>query len=350
MSGLPALRIYYRDVSSAIRYNRAEGLFLGAGLTYSAGPPWRYDLSTGYAFASERPSALGRITYAPAASTLSLTGYTRQLRDIGPVQSVAGVINSLSSLLVGNDYLDPWYATGAALALEKPIGGGYLLNLGTAAERQRNADRVIEYGLFDRNSPFRDITTILDADDYGITAALERPMPSTGEIAWGGSLSLKAARYISQKSGVAPAPDASYMRPLLQLDGIMRPASKQREVRASFTAATATEQTSPQYYFRVGGVGTLPGYDYRAFAGRSGALARIEATERVFYPWLGVRAIAAAGATSGGPYLTTDGIKTSAGVGLSLFWDILHVDVIKGLNGGRWVVNLSFTRILDDIS
>jgi hypothetical protein len=31
MTGLPSLRIYYPDASSAIRYNRAEGLFLGAG-------------------------------------------------------------------------------------------------------------------------------------------------------------------------------------------------------------------------------------------------------------------------------------------------------------------------------
>jgi hypothetical protein len=61
------------------------------------------------------------------------------------------------------------------------------------------------------------------------------------------------------------------------------------------------------------------------------------------YPWLGIRAISAAGTT-------TRTIRTSAGAGVSLFWDILHIDEIKGLNGGRWVTQITSTRLLDDIS
>jgi hypothetical protein len=123
---------------------------------------------------------------------------------------------------------------------------------------------------------------------------------------------------------------------------VVRPASHERELRASFAAATATADAPRQQHFFLGGVGTLPGYPFRAFTGRTGAFLRADLTQRVAYPWLGVRAIGAVGGT--------EELRTSAGAGLSLFWDLLHVDAIKGLNGGEWSLNVSFTRILDDIS
>ncbi|MGH7447224.1 MAG: hypothetical protein ACRELT_06670, partial [Longimicrobiales bacterium] len=57
LSGLPRIRLGLASLSSALRYNRAEGVALGAGLVYAPGPPWRFGLAGGYAFGPARPWA-----------------------------------------------------------------------------------------------------------------------------------------------------------------------------------------------------------------------------------------------------------------------------------------------------
>jgi hypothetical protein len=154
------------------------------------------------------------------------------------------------------------------------------------------------------------------------------------------------------------------MRPLLRTDLTARDASHANIFRARLVAAHTTRDAPIQQYFLLGGAGTLPGYPYRAFAGRTGALMQAQLTHQIASPWLGARAVAAIGATGhpklapippswavnpAGELRTTDGFLVSAGAGVSLFWDILHVDAVKGLNGGRWVLQVSFTDALRDI-
>jgi hypothetical protein len=40
----------------------------------------------------------------------------------------------------------------------------------------------------------------------------------------------------------------------------------------------------------------------------------------------------------------TDGVRTSAGAGVSLFWNMLHVDAMRGLNQGHWELDLGLGR------
>ncbi|MEO5509149.1 MAG: hypothetical protein ABIV28_04710 [Longimicrobiales bacterium] len=352
MSGLPALRLSYPDVSSAIRYNRADGLFLGAGVAYSTGPPWRVHGATGYAFGSERGSALARITYAPATTAIAATGYSHALRDIGAVPAMAGIANSVSAAVLGKDYLDPWYASGVELALKRPVGAASNITLAAAAERQRSAIRSQDHALFNHGADFRGVRAIDNGTDYSLTGTLGRTMPTSGTVSWGAVASLRAGQFDS---------DGFYVRPRIDTDLLMVEPSHNRELRASLNASAVTADAPAQHYFMIGGTGTLPGYRYRTFAGRAGAVADVQLTQRVFYPWVGVRMLAAAGfttaldsgrtnASAAWNVRPTDGIRTSAGAGVSLFWDLLQVDAVKGLNGGTWVLQFSFTRILDDIS
>jgi hypothetical protein len=376
MSGLPSLRLFFPDVSSAIRYDRAEGLFLGGGLTYSAGPPWRTDVAFGYATANRRGSMWLRTSHDGAASRISATAYAHQLRDIGPVTATAGVVNSLAAVFLGRDYTDPWYATGASLSVTRDAFSNMQFDVTATAERQRLARLEVEHAPFDDDDAFRAVRPIDNGSDYSVTAALSRALPSAGVFAWGGSLSVRGAMFTPAKivvyaPGVVDSDAAvrssadvrsrsadAYLRPMLRLQARLRPASHEREFNGSLTATTATVNAPLQQYMLLGGIGTLPGYPFRSFVGRTGFVARAQLTQRVAYPWIGVRALAAAGATTRPDRAvakwydisTTDGIRTSAGAGLSLFWDLLHVDAVKGLNGGDWALQLSFTRLLDDIS
>ena len=70
-------------------------------------------------------------------------------------------------------------------------------------------------------------------------------------------------------------------------------------------------------------------------------------------PWLSIRAFAATGKTSfrrnelpyGWPGRSIDGLRSSAGVGIGLGWDLLLLDVARGLNAdGDWELVLSVQR------
>ena len=111
-------------------------------------------------------------------------------------------------------------------------------------------------------------------------------------------------------------------------------------------AGGVTNEDGPvQSLFLLGGRGTLPGYDFHSFAGQAFWLAQGVVTHPLSHPWLGVRAFAALGASYlADPSVTpaswaatdTDGIRASVGLGLSLGWDVLRLDLARGLRGGRW--------------
>ena len=109
-----------------------------------------------------------------------------------------------------------------------------------------------------------------------------------------------------------------------------------------------------QKLFLLGARHTLPGYPFRSFIGNQMALLRVEASQAVLAPWLKVHIFGAAGVTGiartslpdpGWLRQNTDGVKSSAGLGLKLGWDLLRFDLGRGLNdGGDWEFVLSVQR------
>ena len=80
-----------------------------------------------------------------------------------------------------------------------------------------------------------------------------------------------------------------------------------------------------------------------AHAARCRELLRLQASRAVIAPWITARVFGAAGVTGFGrnglpddAWLrrSTDGLKSSAGAGVSLGWDLLHFDVGRGLTDG----------------
>jgi outer membrane protein assembly factor BamA len=128
-------------------------------------------------------------------------------------------------------------------------------------------------------------------------------------------------------------------------------------IEAGLRVGLSTDQAPMQTLFLLGGRHTLPGYAFRSFIGNRMALLRVEASQAVLAPWLKVHVFGVAGATgfnpptlSGGggagwPGQDTDGVKSSAGLGLQLGWDLLRFDVGRGLNdGGDWEFVFSVQR------
>jgi hypothetical protein len=128
------------------------------------------------------------------------------------------------------------------------------------------------------------------------------------------------------------------------------------------TAGITSDETPAQRQFLLGGRHTLPGYDYRGFAGTRLGLLELELARDIAAPYLRVRALGAVGWTEGGsvgrlirapilieplpggpvpsypidPIPDTDGARASVGVGVAGFWDQLRLDLVRGVNGGEW--------------
>lgn len=356
LSGLPPLRLYMPGISSAIRYNRADGLYLGTGVTYSSGPPWRFDALAGYGFASGRPSALARATFSPAEWQLSVTGYRQDLRDTGLAPALPGALNTLSSAWNAHDYLDPWFADGAGLSYSTPLSPRYSIQIRTTAERQRSAFRAQQHAVIGGDA-FRDVRPVDAGTDLSLAGELSRPLPSGETTAWGGALSIAAAHFDARDGSAS----VQYLKPSLRLDFTASTLAHDRDLRVRAAASLVTHDAPAQQMLFIGGRGTLPGYRFRSFGGSRAAVVDAQFTQQLLSPWVGIRATASAGAAGGtlriapAPGATfptvesSDGIRTSVGIGASLFWNTLRIDRVRGLNGGEWQWYLTFTPSLDDI-
>ena len=110
----------------------------------------------------------------------------------------------------------------------------------------------------------------------------------------------------------------------------------------------------------LGGPVTGPGYDYHQFAGRVGVSARVEWRTRVPFVGLslGPYGKAPASATlapfatviysADAPSFAPDraGWYPAVGVGALFFFDLVRIDVARGLRRGRWTFSLDVTREL----
>jgi hypothetical protein len=357
LSGLPSWRLNLESASAALHYNRAEGLTPGIGVTYAPGGPWRADFSGGYAFGAARPWAAAAVRRALPGADIGVRLQLRAVRDVGVAPGVPPVINSLAGMIGGDDFLDPYYATGARVTLRRTLGERLQGAVEITAERQRTALLTQRTAPFREAASFRPIRPVDEADFFAITGSARRPAPDPRASAWGGAVHIEG--------GVLDG--EGYIRPTVEARVQRASADQRRSVLLTGSGGYVTPGSPSQRLFVLGGTNTLPGYDYRGFAGRWYGLAQAEATAALFDPWLGLRIIAATGATGGLPQPPaepladspawtrwsvsgTDGLRTSVGAGVSLFWDLLRIDAVRGLNGGEWRLQFSFHRDFWDIS
>jgi hypothetical protein len=108
-----------------------------------------------------------------------------------------------------------------------------------------------------------------------------------------------------------------------------------------------------QAHYFLGGRQTVPGYPFRSRVGDEYWILKSEASMELFHPFLRLRAFAAAGETRAEedlyptllPLKNVSPYLLSAGLGLGLGWDVLRLELAKGLrDGGEWEVILWVKR------
>ena len=349
LSGLPRLRFYIPNASSVLRYNRAEALYLGGGVSYVPAPGLRADIAGGFAtgpgHASISTTARARLG---ESSRLRVRTEWNALRDLGLRPGTPGILNTLASAFAADDFLDPYYASGVTLELEHRLSESWRATLGLGYERHRDAKLEQVHAPFDDEALFRPVRPIDRGSLLSATATLHRAPPVGRAAGWSGSLSAEAGSFEGE----------TYLRPQFEFNARRGSADRRATLEVHGAVGFLFGTPPAQRLFLLGGAGTMPGYGYRRFVGDRFALAGFEVSRELFGPWVRLRGIGSVGWTDLGRIAApaawdaapTDGLRASAGLGLGLIYDLLRIDFARPIDGGgRWRAILSVSPGLHDI-
>jgi hypothetical protein len=330
LSGLGPIRPYAPGVSSVLRSNRAEGTVVGAGLSMNTGLGLRVRWTGAYSFGREQVQSRLAIDGRNRWPSTLLAGFVNEPRDIGPVQASSGAVNTLAVLVGSEDYQDLYFSSGLIASQQIPADGAWTVGVTARWERQRSG-----YLALDDASSLRPVLSSEDGDLWSLEA---RPRwdPGTG-LELGGTLAL------------ASFEGRAFTRLEASGEWSMRWTERRADVAFQLRGGLTTEDTPAQGLFLLGGRATLPGYPFRSFAGDRYWMARADGGIGAFWPWVGFRAFGAVGATqmAGGPLpvewnaIPSESVRTSVGLGLDLFWDVVRLELGRGLSDdGEWELNL----------
>ena len=344
-----------RKVSDFVHVNRVEGLALGAGASFRAGAGLVPSLRMRYGFADHAIKGRLGIALRPGDGTgVELFG-SREYRDVGDVAERSTAVNSFAAQEFGSDATDPYNVWAVGLAAELGEHAGLRWRLEGTWEHQDSLriHASPAWGSYERTVPARAL------HEERLVLGFTRPAP----VMLGGF----QTRFAGQlRGGVTQALDdgdpghASFARAMLTAHGERQVGDSRLIVEGSVAGLAAPSDAPSQELVYLGGAVSGPGYGYHQFAGRVGASARVEWRSSV--PFFGLsfgpygkappRATLAPFATviySAHEASFADargGWYPAVGVGALLFFDMLRVDVARGLHRGQWTFSLDVTRDL----
>ncbi len=344
LSGLRRLRFALLPVSETVRYNRAEGWVTQAGVSVRAADRLYLGALVGYSYAQGRP--VGRLSAVledpdPAgAGALGIDLFLREPRDIGPVPGSSPIMNTLSSLLRQSDWTDPYFATGMRAQGARSLGP---VSARVEVRYERHLNAHVAVGEEPVDTGWRPIRVISEGDLAAVrlSASAGNPNRLFGEAGatWGSFAG------------------ATYQETTLHFAAARRWLQHGVELRSTLDAATVSVGAPLQSLYLLGGRETLPGYDYRSLVGDAFWLFRVEGSRELLGPWLRIRGVGAVGRTRLSSARVPESwdarppriSRFSAGLGLALGWDLLQMDLVRGLNGGAWEVVLDLNRRFRDL-
>lgn len=355
----------YERADHLFRYNRVEGAFVGVAARIQPAAPERRDWSVyahaGWAFAES--AARGELAFrwhpgdpvAPGVHWGADLGAYRRLRDMTsfrpPLQWELGY--ALGAALGGYDVRDYYDAAGVE-AFATRRSGSWLARLGARAERHDSVARNTERYLFGQAGDFPGVAPAQPGTHAAAEATL-RYARGQGAFGVGGGL-------IAQLTADQGFGDFGVTRATALLS--TRFPSRYVTLIARGDAGTVLGEAPPQFLFRFGGIEGLRGYARNEFGGSTALLGRARlllhlppyGQEPLFragsflFPPLRPALVASGDAgwasvsdDSRGSLLRlgaaeTDGVRSSYGVGLSLFEDAVSVEYVWPGEGGegRW--------------
>ncbi len=246
LTGRPRLALAFDRFADVWRYNRAEGVSLGAGYEWRPGPAFLSVLAKArYAFTDRRLQGALTLRRDGPSSRLDLTAF-REMRDADPLAPGLTFANSFAGLWLARDDGDYVFAQGAALRWQRPLGGVADLTLEARYADESAPRRLAHSGLNDLlggSGVFAPNGPVL-AGRYAV---------ATAELAGG-------ARPLGWKAGVEGTfGTRTHGRGWLAATA-RSPLVWGLDVTASGWVGAGAGDSVPQRDFRLGGEKTLRGY------------------------------------------------------------------------------------------
>jgi hypothetical protein len=307
--------IAFERLSDLLQYNRVQGLSLGAGyrvrlpgtLTSNAYGTLRYGLSD--------DRVTGRLTIAgnTAAGRLALSGY-HDIADLDPFSPGRSMSNTVNGLFAGHDNGDYALASGGSASIEMPIRAGLGLILAGRVERLTSVRRVARSAVNDflgGTGLFPPNPQVAEGTFAGGAARLRRVGPTRWNLTadvLGGDGRTTGRIYGDVRRGIG--------------SGL--------GITLRLKAGAATEPAMPQALFRLGGLGTVRGFEYGTLRGPAFWAAQVDITP------FGARVrpviFLDAGQASRISRLFSSSALVGGGVGLSLFRGLIRFDLSRPIS------------------
>ncbi len=344
LGGLPSRRLAAGSLSDLIKVNRVQGLALGfGGVIGLKQSRFRLRVDAGYGTSDQRVTGGGTVE-VNAGLTLLQLGASRRIRDFSDLPVVAPAVNSLMAQEGGKDFGDYVLLHSAALGVRRRLSGRTSLAVELALEESKS----VGVSASPANGSYRE-NPALGAGSYRIARlGLER---ASGGIAVRGDLQGR----VTLEAGEGPG---DYFRATAETRWVARLGSGQLLSRAYLGAGT---DRLPAYRsFALGGRGTLVGEPFRAYGGRTAALAHVEWRFQAPVPALQLGSFASTGhEVTLAPFIAvgytgrpiagltrgdSDGIRPVAGLAVELLMRIIRVEAGMGLRDGRFGVTVDVNR------
>ena len=344
LGGLSSKRLAAGSVSDLIRVNRVQGLTLGfGGIVGLAGTRVHLRPAISYGTADQRLGGSLTAGLSVGATALSL-GVSRRVVDFSDLPVIAPVVNSVMSQEAGEDHGDYVLLHTAELGVRRRLGGRTALGLSLGIEESQS----VAVSASPAAGSYR-ANPSLGSGTYGVAQlTLER---ASGGIAVRQDLQGRLALELGEGPGDYVRATASG-RWLTGLGG--------GGLLSRVYVGAGNDQLPPHRSFVIGGRGTLVGEPFRAYGGRSVALAHLEWRVEVPVPALKLGSFASTGRhmtlapfvsagyaaqpVPGLPWGRTDGIRPVAGVALEWFMRLVRVEAGVGLRDGGVGVTVDINR------
>jgi hypothetical protein len=351
-----------RSFSDFARVNRVEGLAVGGGLTGRLGSGFSVTGRGRYGLSDERAKGRGELTYRRASGAGFTFAVYDDYREVGDQRETSQVISSIAAQEFGSDYTDLYGARGASLLVRsRPLAGWTL-----SAESRRDAHTSQPVDAEPSNGRYKRTVAASLLKDRRIILAADRPT-RLAPLGFEAQANAEA----SFISFALPDGDARWMSRFALRLGLEKPMGRSRFVSRSFAAWTTGGEVVPnQNLVFLGGPTTAPGYDFHELTARAGAYERVEIqfpVPFVSFP-LGRYGRTPASLTLApffnaawidrpvnprfspspprliGASVPASGWHPSVGVGTLALFDLLRLDVARGLRDGRWTFNVDVSR------
>lgn len=344
LDGLPARRLAGGSLSDLVHVNRVQGLTLGMGAVVGLRGQ-RLELRPWVAYGTSDDRLLGGLAARLSRGGTRLTlGASRRIRDFSDLPVVAPVLNSILAQEGGRDYGDYALLHRIGLGLRHRASGRTTLGADLELEESRSVGVAASpaNGRYRPNPPlgsgtYRIGRLLLERASGGIAVRRDLQGRLTLEGGEGATDYLRATTEGRWLAGLGPG-----------------------TLLGRFYLGAGTGGLPPHRSFALGGRGTLVGEPYRAYGGRTAALAHLEWRLDVPAPSIGLGSFAATGRTATvAPFLAagytdrplpdlpwrgSDGLRPVAGVAIEWLMRLIRMELGVGLRDGRVGVTVDVSR------